>query len=70
VASVALDPPIDWVVWDAEWIDEEIVNELASHEISSMVYGVKSKQEHDMLAQLPIEGIITDTPEFLLSVRK
>lgn len=69
LASIALDPPIDWVVWDAEWIDEEIVDELASHEISSMVYGLKSKEEHDMLAQFPIEGIITDTPEFLLSAR-
>jgi len=68
--SIAMDPPVDWVVWDAEWVDEEVVAELASHEISSMVYGVKSKEEHEALSQLSIEGIITDHPEFLLNARK
>ena len=65
-ASIAMETPIDWIVWNAEWVDQEIVEELAAREISSMVYGIHTEAEHRKMAEMPIEGVITDTPEFLI----
>ena len=70
IRSITTDPHVDWIVWHAEWVDEEIVKDLAAHEISSMIYGIQSKAEHEELSAWPVEGIITDTPEYLVKVKR
>lgn len=60
-------PSLSCVVWDYEVLDSALLGQLLDRGIKSLCYGVKTKEEHAACWTLPLSGVITDHPDFLLS---
>ena len=54
------------VVWDFQTTDPAIVEQAKSAGLKCFVYGPKTQADHELLRQLNVDGVISDTPQFLL----
>jgi glycerophosphoryl diester phosphodiesterase len=64
---VPRSPRISTLVWYSETVDAELLNNSRQCGFRNFVYGPQTPIEHQRLAEMEVDGIITDTPEFLIS---
>ena len=57
-------PNVTTLVWNWEFIDAELIAQSAACGFKNFVYGVVTRDEHHRAANLNLDGIITDRPEF------
>ncbi|MFQ5989384.1 MAG: glycerophosphodiester phosphodiesterase [Candidatus Methylomirabilales bacterium] len=60
---------INTIVWRYEVLDAELLEETAAGGMRNLVYGTRTRDEHQQCTELKIDGIITDHPEYLLKPR-
>jgi len=51
------------LVWDAEIVDPELVQEARTVGFANVVYGAKTRYEHDLMREYGIDTLITDYPQ-------
>jgi glycerophosphoryl diester phosphodiesterase len=59
-------PRLKTVVWYWETIDAALIAQSAACGLRNYVYGVTTREEHARLADLGLDGVITDHPEYML----
>lgn len=60
------DGRIRTIVWSYDLLDATLVESAAAEGLSNFVYGLETKSEHLRCSEMPVDGIITDHPEFLI----
>jgi glycerophosphoryl diester phosphodiesterase len=68
VAILERLPSVESIVWDYEIFDRSLVKVASERNITTFVYGVKSKSEHEDCCSMGLEGVITDHPKYILSM--
>ena len=70
--SLALRPdwiPLHWrvktLVWCWEFADADLIEQSQALGFHNYVYGISTPAEHAAAANWPLDGVITDRPEFL-----
>jgi len=63
---VPLSPRVSTLVWYSETVDVELLDRSRQCGLRNFVYGAVTPEEHQRLAGMPVDGIITDRPEYLL----
>ena len=58
-------PRVKTVVWYWETIDAALIADSAACGLHNYVYGVTTREEHARLADLGLDGVITDHPEYV-----
>lgn len=61
---------INTIVWRFEVLDPELLAETTAGGMRNLVYGTRTRDEHQQCTQLKIDGIITDHPEYVLSATR
>lgn len=61
------DPHVKTVVWDYEFLDADLVQDAKSQGWKNLVFGPETPAEHHQCAELGVDGVITDSPHYLLS---
>lgn len=56
-------PRLDTAVWDMNIVSAELLRRARDAGWRTTVYGPETVAEHDALADMPVDGIITDTPD-------
>jgi len=63
--------PRDGRIWTAVWsydvLDPALLDQARALGFRSYAYGAATEDEHRRIAELPLEGVITDRPELLLA---
>jgi glycerophosphoryl diester phosphodiesterase len=63
---VPRSPRITTLVWYSETVDADLLNNSRQCGLRNFVYGPQTSVEHQRLAAMAVDGIITDRPEFLI----
>jgi len=63
---VPSSPRITTLVWYSETVDADLLNKSRRCGLRNFVYGAQTPVEHQRLAAMAVDGIITDRPEFLI----
>ncbi len=53
------------LIWDYEILDLELLQQSYAQGFNNYVYGAQTEQEHLICHEFPLQGIITDYPEFV-----
>ncbi|AMC33302.1 glycerophosphodiester phosphodiesterase [Janthinobacterium sp. B9-8] len=53
------------LIWDYEVLDLDLLNQSFTQGFNNYVYGAQTEQEHLICHEFPLQGIITDYPEFV-----
>lgn len=59
-------PNLNTVVWYWETVDAELIAQSAACGLRNFVYGVTTPAEHARAANLGLDGVITDHPEYVI----
>ncbi|MGB8702342.1 MAG: glycerophosphodiester phosphodiesterase [Thermosynechococcaceae cyanobacterium] len=62
-------PSIQTLVYHYDTLDPALISQSLACGLRTFVYGAQTRQDHRQLTHWPIDGIITDHPEFLLRGR-
>jgi glycerophosphoryl diester phosphodiesterase len=62
-------PRVSTLVWYSETVDVELIDRSRQCGLRNFVYGAVTLGEHQRLAGMLVDGIITDHPEFLLGIK-
>ena len=54
------------IVWYFEFVDSTLLQQAATHGLTSFVYGLETESEHQRCLQMAVDGVITDHPQFLI----
>ena len=57
---------VNTIVWNYETLDDVLLQKSVYHGLKNFVYGVETEIDHQRLADMPLYGVITDHPNFLL----
>lgn len=57
---------INTIVWDYEVLDHALLQSTKKYSLRNFVYGTRTRDEHQHCAELGLDGIITDHPEFII----
>lgn len=57
------------VVWDYEFLDEEMIAEARTGGWRNIAFGPETPAEHRRCVELDLDGVITDSPQYLLALR-
>ncbi|WP_164521471.1 glycerophosphodiester phosphodiesterase [Iodobacter ciconiae] len=58
-------PHLRTFIWDYEVLDLDLLNQSYTQGFNNFVYGPQTEQEHIICKAFPLQGIITDFPEFI-----
>ncbi len=58
-------PRLRAIVWDYEALDNELIQQSHAQGFNNFVYGAHTEAEHLICQAFPLQGIITDYPEFI-----
>lgn len=64
--GVAAEAHIRTLVWNYEFLDEDVVRHCRAAGIRSMVYGMETGADHDRCAAWNLDGVMTDDPRYCL----
>ncbi|MBM4055361.1 MAG: glycerophosphodiester phosphodiesterase [Planctomycetes bacterium] len=60
------DPHVNTIVWCWETLDADLVAQSTACGLRNFVYGATTPSEHRCLVGWKVDGIITDSPEYLI----
>jgi glycerophosphoryl diester phosphodiesterase len=59
-------PGLRAVVWHYEILDPALIAVAGDRGVESFAYSVKTRTEHERCAELGLDAVITDHPEYLI----